>query len=146
MLRLDRFDTIEPGADWADRIQRAIKGASKFFIFWCKHAADSNYVEKEWKLALDNNKKIIPVLLDSTQLPGKLRTFQWLDLRNFRLLHREDVGGAARLSLDPAGDRDRAEAIRKKLYHRMVEKFKERLQAEALDHAEASRCAIAFSG
>jgi hypothetical protein len=179
---------------WADRLQRAIKGASKFFIFWCDHSANSVEVRKEWMLALYKKKKIIPVLLDSTQLPPKLKKFQWLDLRDVgQTLHvplrgaagAQVPGGPQRsarfvvgivvvlavISLlasggaflgspaDPSGMLAELASVggvialigmacvalgvfgsrmrRKKLYRLMAEKLKERLQAEALNDADA---------
>jgi len=188
------LDTIEPGDDWAGQIQGGIKRASKFVIFWCGHAADSDYVQKEWSFALDNKKRIIPVLLDSTHLPSKLKRFQWLDFRDFgNALHAPLQGaGGAQASGPPGRTAQFAIAIsalllaalvifshysdsvgatwwkygsepsggrvvllilmaiaavgvfcvwvirRKKLYHLMAEKLKERLQAEALGHADES--------
>jgi TIR domain len=37
------IDSIEPGAIWTDRLERAIKGASSFVIFWCDHSAKSSW-------------------------------------------------------------------------------------------------------
>jgi TIR domain len=86
------LDTIEPGEDWYDRLEQAIKGASSFVIFWCDHSANSRSVQKEWMFAVGNKKRIIPILLDSTPLPPRLETFQWIDFRDFaRALHGPEV-------------------------------------------------------
>src|SRR5262249_8011779 len=53
----------------------------------------SKYVKKEWTFALANDKSIIPVLLDSTQLPRKLKKFQWIDFRG--KAHLDPLQGAA---------------------------------------------------
>jgi len=77
------IDTIEPGEVWSQRLERALKGASLFVIFWCEHSANSVWVRKEWVFAVDKKKKVIPVLLDSTPLPIELVRFQWIDFRRF---------------------------------------------------------------
>ncbi len=71
-------DSIKPGDNWSQRLERAIKGASKFVIFWCTHSAHSHWVRKEWQLAIEDKKLIVPVLLDKTPLPRKLAAFQWI--------------------------------------------------------------------
>jgi hypothetical protein len=77
------LDSIEPGDIWTDRLERAIKGASSFVIFWCDHSANSSWVRKEWTFAVGNKKRIIPVFLDSTGLPDELKTFQGINFRPF---------------------------------------------------------------
>lgn len=77
------LDSIEPGDIWTDRLERAIKGASSFVIFWCDHSANSSWVRKEWTFAVGNKKRIIPVFLDSTGLPDELKTFQGINFRRF---------------------------------------------------------------
>jgi hypothetical protein len=77
------IDSIEPGDIWTDRLERAIKGASSFVIFWCDHSANSAWVRKEWTFAVGNKKRIIPVFLDSTGLPDELKTFQGINFRRF---------------------------------------------------------------
>jgi TIR domain len=41
------IDSIQPGDIWTNRLERAIKGASSFVIFWCDHSANSPWVRKE---------------------------------------------------------------------------------------------------
>jgi hypothetical protein len=77
------IDSIEPGDIWTDRLERAIKGASSFVIFWCDHSANSAWVRKEWTFAVGNKKRVIPVFLDSTGLPDELKTFQGINFRPF---------------------------------------------------------------
>jgi hypothetical protein len=77
------IDSIEPGEIWSDRLERAINGASSFFIFWCNHSANSSWVRKEWTFAVGKRKRIIPIILDSTILPPELETFQGINCRRF---------------------------------------------------------------
>lgn len=93
------IDTIEPGDDWPDTLDRSLKRASAFVVFWCEHSAASEWVDKEWKCAVLTNKKIIPILLDSTPLPDQLKKFQWIDFRKFG--HCSDVPPPAQPSARP---------------------------------------------
>ncbi len=74
---------ILPGERWEDALLTALHGSSVVIVFWCEHAAASTYVEKEWAVAVEEGKKIIPLLLDNTKLPGPLSQYQWIDLRSF---------------------------------------------------------------
>jgi len=42
-------------------------------VFWSSAAASSEWVEREWRSALEANKKIVPMLLDDNPLPPPLR-------------------------------------------------------------------------
>jgi hypothetical protein len=46
---------IEPGDDWADWIKTSIPGADVFFLMWSKHAAASDWVGRESRLAIHTN-------------------------------------------------------------------------------------------
>jgi len=50
-------------------------------VFWCDHASRSNEVAKEWKAAIEQEKDLLPLLLDATPLPPELGEFQWIDFR-----------------------------------------------------------------
>jgi hypothetical protein len=74
-------DSLKPGDRWSELLGDAISRCSLFVLFWCDHSAQSYWVNREWNAALNQKKKIIPVLLDSTTLPAGLNEFQWLDFR-----------------------------------------------------------------
>jgi hypothetical protein len=61
---------------------KAIDDASLVLVLWCKHAARSREVRREYERALAANKDILPVLLDRTKLPDDLQRFQTLDITN----------------------------------------------------------------
>jgi TIR domain len=90
---LDR-DNIAPGEKWEERLETAIRAADKVFVFWCKHAKESKWVRKEYELAIELDKTVVPTLMDEAKLPRALRTYQHKDARQ---ISRHDQGyGAVR--------------------------------------------------
>ncbi|MBD2752302.1 toll/interleukin-1 receptor domain-containing protein [Spirosoma validum] len=74
-------DTLKPGKNWADQIQKAIESVQLVVVIWCKHASLSAYVKQEYLAAIKKEKDLMPVLLDDTPLPKPLAAFQWIDFR-----------------------------------------------------------------
>jgi hypothetical protein len=68
---LDFRDT-PPGVPWLEAHSEVIRQAAVLVLCWSKHAASSEHVEREWRLALATHVKVLPVLLDDTPLPEDL--------------------------------------------------------------------------
>lgn len=100
LLRVNRSlvfqdtDQIPPGKKWRDEIARALAESQLVVIFWCDHASRSTEVSSEWKAAINQNKDLLPLLLDATPLPPELSQFQWIDFRG--------TVGATHASVDPS--------------------------------------------
>jgi hypothetical protein len=75
------IDRIQPGKRWRSEIARALAESHLVVVFWCDHASRSNEVAKEWKAAIEQEKDLLPLLLDATPLPPELGEFQWIDFR-----------------------------------------------------------------
>ena len=75
------LDSIEPGRRWRQEIEEALHAAQLFVLFWCYHSSRSAEVKKEYELALTMDKKILPLLLDTTPLPQQLNEFQGIDFQ-----------------------------------------------------------------
>jgi hypothetical protein len=65
-------------------------------IFWCDHASRSDEVAKEWKAAIEQQKDLLPLLLDATPLPSELGEFQWIDFRETVGPHHGSISGVDR--------------------------------------------------
>jgi TIR domain len=65
-------ENLEPGDEWETILLKYITGAALVFVFWSKRARRSKWVQSEWKAAIQHEKRVIPVLLDQTPLPGAL--------------------------------------------------------------------------
>ena len=73
-------DDLIPGDKWKPTIGKNLSECDVFMVFWCWHSKASTSVRAEWKQAVKLRKRIVPVLLDATELPTKLTEFQWIDL------------------------------------------------------------------
>jgi len=63
------------GADWQEALAKAIRQCERVLVFWSLAASSSEWVEREWRMALQAGKRIVPMLLDKTPLPKELSTF-----------------------------------------------------------------------
>ena len=71
---LDVVD-IAYGADWQQVLRDSIGLCERVLVFWSQAAADSKWVTREWKMAAEAGKRIVPILLDATPLPRGLAKF-----------------------------------------------------------------------
>src|SRR5687767_5779573 len=62
-------DSIQPGKRWRSEISTWLTESHLVVIFWCDHASRSDEVSKEWKAAIEQEKDLLPLLLDATPLP-----------------------------------------------------------------------------
>lgn len=87
LLRISRStvfrdeDSIPPGTKWRLKISAALENCDSVIVFWCRHACESDEVKLEYQRAIKLDKSIIPILLDSTDLPASLAQYQAIDLR-----------------------------------------------------------------
>jgi len=87
LLRVNRSlvfqdtDGIPPGKRWRAEIAKALAESDLVVVFWCHHAFRSNEVSVEWRAAIEQDKDLLPLLLDATPLPSELGNFQWIDFR-----------------------------------------------------------------
>lgn len=72
---------VQPGAHWRQAMAGAICGAGRVLLVWSRHAADSAEVRREIDTALVCRVAVVPVLLDSTPLPGLVADVQAVDWR-----------------------------------------------------------------
>jgi hypothetical protein len=73
--------SVQPGAHWRQAMAGAICGAGRVLLVWSRHAADSAEVRREIDTALVCRVAVVPVLLDSTPLPGLVADVQAVDWR-----------------------------------------------------------------
>jgi hypothetical protein len=69
---------IDYGERWATALKRALDGCERVIVFWSAAAKVSDWVEREWRMAVERGKKIVPTLLDDTPLPRELAGLQAL--------------------------------------------------------------------
>lgn len=75
---------IPLGAAWASEIEAAITDCECFLLLMTPASLESEYVKYEYEFAMKRQKKIIPLLLASCDIPPALQPIQYLDLRDYR--------------------------------------------------------------
>lgn len=72
---------LSPGVAWRTTMQVAICSADSVLLIWSARAHKSQEVRRELDLALVCRRTIIPVMLDSTALPGVIADINAVDWR-----------------------------------------------------------------
>lgn len=75
-------DSLRARGRWREELASAISDASLVLVFWCHHSNTSYEVRKEFALALEQGKDVLPLLLDGTPLPSKLAGCRFVDFRS----------------------------------------------------------------
>jgi hypothetical protein len=80
---LDAWE-IRPGDSIPGKVSQALAAVDTVIVLWSTHAAGSPWVEAELATAINRRMaeglRVIPVLLDETDLPALLRPLKWLRL------------------------------------------------------------------
>jgi CRP-like cAMP-binding protein len=71
---------IKPGAGWARAIGEALEDCSAMLLFLSSNSLASTNVEDEWNYYLDEEKPIVPVLVEECKIPFRLRRIQYVDI------------------------------------------------------------------
>jgi hypothetical protein len=78
--------SLRGGDEWEDEIVKAIARADLFYLFWSRSAAESYWVDREWRQAMreaagrEIQRRFIPVLLDDAPLPSELKGYHFLSV------------------------------------------------------------------
>lgn len=80
---LDVF-SLRSGQDWEQKLEQHVPNKDVFYLFWSHFAAKSEWVEREWKLALSKRglEYIDPVPLEDVELappPPELKKLHFND-------------------------------------------------------------------
>ena len=97
-------DELTPGQKWEENLIAGLKNAKWVVVIWCVHAKESKWVNREIKIAIDQNKSVIPVLIDNAPLPKVLSQFQWIDLRG--LVRHDLIDNRDQRTLNMPDDED----------------------------------------
>jgi hypothetical protein len=86
------IESIRCGENWREKIENAVAESDVFLLFWSKNAQKSEWVDREWKIALDRRgiSYIKPFPLEPTLPPNELSSLQFSDKWS-RLIHYEDL-------------------------------------------------------
>src|SRR5215213_364068 len=78
---LDQLD-IRAGARWDDEVEKALEKSTTFLIVLTPESIQSQNVKDEIGYAIDAGKHILPIILKSSNIPFRLRRFQYVDFSN----------------------------------------------------------------
>lgn len=87
-LKLNQLETwidwedIPPSSDWRDEIHRAIEAADTFVYIVSQHSKDSQVCGEEVQHAIENNKRLVPIVIQPEirpeELPARLAAVNWI--------------------------------------------------------------------
>lgn len=75
---LDQLD-IKPGTRWDKSIEKALDSSKTLLVILSKTSVESTNVMDEVSFALEENKTVVPVLLEQCDIPFRLRRLQFAD-------------------------------------------------------------------
>lgn len=75
-------DRLDPGIDWREGIDDAIRNCFKMIAIMSPDARESEYVTYEWAFAWGLKKPIIPLMLRETPMHPRLAILQYIDFSN----------------------------------------------------------------
>lgn len=75
---LDQLD-IFPGSRWDKSIEDALMNSKTLLVVLSKTSVESDNVLDEVSFALEEGKKVVPILLESCEIPFRLRRLQYAD-------------------------------------------------------------------
>lgn len=82
---------LKAGREWRDAIDDAIRGSDALIVVMTPNARKSEYVTYEWAFAYGIGLRIIPILLERTDLHPRLAVLQFVDFTShFELNHAWD--------------------------------------------------------
>lgn len=74
-------DSLRAGEDWQERLRSEVPTRDAFLLYWSENAAQSEWVEREWRLAFEERgiDYIKPMPLDPVNPPEELADLQFAD-------------------------------------------------------------------
>jgi formylglycine-generating enzyme required for sulfatase activity len=76
---------IVPGINWDRAVESALKSCDTMLVVLTMHSVASENVTDEWSYFIDENKPIYPIVVESCEIPFRLRRRQWIDFRQNRV-------------------------------------------------------------
>jgi chromosome partitioning protein len=97
-------ERIRGGQDWQDQVQEAIEECDIMLVILSASSVVSRHVKDEFRFALGDGKRVIPLLLNDCKIPMDLSSFLWVDFT-------KDFDGAFRVLMSSIFGEDAASEI-----------------------------------
>jgi tetratricopeptide (TPR) repeat protein len=101
---LDQLD-IPPGLRWDAEIEKALNESHCFLVILTPKAISSNNVLDEISYALEEGKKVIPILLSECNIPFRIKRLQYIDFTSNYEIAVERLMSALNLEKDISNTR-----------------------------------------
>jgi hypothetical protein len=93
---LDQLD-IQPGSHWDQSVEEALKASKVLLVILSKTSVDSKTVMDEVSYALEEDKIVVPVLLEKCEIPFRIRRLQYADFTGDYQAGTRNLGQALEL-------------------------------------------------
>jgi hypothetical protein len=93
---LDQLD-IAPGNHWDSTIEEALQRSGYLLVFLSKTSVDSNNVMDEVSFAVEEQKTVVPIIIEPCEIPFRLRRLQHADFTDNYQTGIEQLIGALNL-------------------------------------------------
>src|SRR4051812_18601470 len=70
---------IRPGAKWDYEVEKALEASQTILVVLSPRSVKSQNILDEINYAIEENKKIIPVLMEKCLIPFRIRRLQYVD-------------------------------------------------------------------
>lgn len=101
---LDQLD-IEPGTAWDDSIEDALAKSDTLLVVLSKTSVASTNVRDEYSYAIEEGKRVVPVLMEPCTVPFRLRRLQYADFTQDRQVGIDTLTETLGLSPVPTSKR-----------------------------------------
>lgn len=75
-------DEILIGDNLQQKLNEIIKESDFFITILSKESIENNWIKREWLFAKENNKMIIPVIIDEITIPNEFDSIKYADFKN----------------------------------------------------------------
>jgi hypothetical protein len=75
---MDQFK-IGTGSKWDQEVQKALEESDTMLLLLSPASIKSDNVTDEWSFFIDKNRTIVPLLIETCDVPFRLRRRQWID-------------------------------------------------------------------
>ena len=83
------YAKVEIGNSLPREINAGLRWCDTLLLLWSQHAAESYYVMAEWEAAFNLQRRIIPFVLDHTELPPLLSRSLYLIFSDYKTAYRK---------------------------------------------------------
>jgi len=116
------YEKITGGDSLPDRISAGLDWCNTLVLLWSTDAAQSYYVSQEWTSAFHLKRKIIPCVLDNTELPALLRGKLYLDFSAYETGYAALRRALQELHTENSTEADKAKSLKKSFLTKLKRK------------------------